>query len=157
MVARPAEVLREEDNEEWRRVHGPVVGDEGNLAAGRHLPAPELVKNTARLLVGERIVMGSLVTGEEPQGTPGHLWLERQHLERRDQAVASEGRHIPRNARVGDGALRRTGYEHVQVAPGAPEPAREPVVADDDACGLVVALRALLPAPAHDLGQAQGP
>src|SRR5262249_56789472 len=50
-VSRPPEVLGEEHREERGGVHRAVVRDEGNLAAGCHLTAPELLTTPAGLLV----------------------------------------------------------------------------------------------------------
>jgi hypothetical protein len=87
------------------------------------------VQDLAGLLVREGLVHRALVAGEEPQRAAGDLGLEGQHLERRDQAVAAERGHVPRDAGVGKEALRRVGEEHVQVGAGALEPVVEVLVA----------------------------
>lgn len=95
------------------------------------------MQDLAGLLVREGLVHRALVAGEEPQRAAGDLGLEGQHLERRDQAVAAERGHVPRDAGVGNQALRRVGEEHVQVGAGALEPVVEVLVARLELGGLM--------------------
>ena len=82
----------------------------------------------AGLLLGEVVVGIADVPGQEAQRAGRDARLERQHLQRRDEAVAAERGHVPRDAGVRDHALRRLGEQQVQVAPRARHPHREQVV-----------------------------
>ena len=128
VVGRPLPVLGEQDEEQRRGVDAAVVGDERDLAAVRHLTAPQLVDDLARLLVGERVGPAADVAGQEAQRAGGHSRLERQHLQRGDERVAPERRHVPRDPGVGHHAVGRLGQQEVQVAPRAGHPHREQVV-----------------------------
>jgi hypothetical protein len=121
-VVRPLQIFGEEDHEERRRIDGAVVRDEGDLPARRQLAPAQLMEDLARLLVSEVVDLPALVRGEEAERPAGDLWLERQELERHDDAVAPERRHVPGDARVRDRALRRVGQQHVQIAAGSREP-----------------------------------
>src|SRR5262249_11498674 len=124
-VPRPPQVLGEEHDEERGGIHRAVVGNEGNLAARRHLPAAELVEAAPGLLGGKGVVMSALVSSEEPQRPPCDLRLEGQELEGRDEAVTPEGSDVPRDAGVGHGAGRGFRYQHVDIASRASQPATQ--------------------------------
>src|SRR5262249_13877510 len=154
-VTCPPEVLGEEHGEERGGVYGAVVRDEGNLPAGGHLTASELVEDAPGLLVGEGIVARALVSREEPERTPRDLRLERQELEGRDQAVAPEGGDVPRDARIGHEAGGGLRHQHVQIPARAAQPPAQPFVGGGDAGGVPRAASLLLLPAADDFGQAQ--
>jgi len=57
------------------------------------------VQHLAGLLVVLVVDPGAEPPGEEPQRLLGHRRIEREHLERRDDAVAPEQGRVPRHAR----------------------------------------------------------
>ncbi len=87
------------------------------------------MQDLARALVRELVLLPALVGGEEPQRAPREVRIERQVLERGDDAVAAERGHEPRNARVGDAPVHGGGGEHAQIRPGPGQPAVEARVA----------------------------
>src|SRR5581483_9657820 len=89
LVVGPAQVLGGQHEEQGRRVDRAVIGDEHDLAARRHLAAAKLVQDLARALVRELVLLPALVGGEEPQRAPREVRIERQVLERGDDAVAA--------------------------------------------------------------------
>ena len=93
VVAGPAPQLREQDEEQRRRVDRAVVAvgpDE------RGLPSTQLVHDLPGLRVALGIVGVRLRTCERAQRAGGRLGTEEQFLERRDERVAAEQRHEPR-------------------------------------------------------------
>ncbi len=120
-VVGPAPHLREQDEEERRRVDRAVVAREPGL---RGLAGADLVDDLPRLGVCERIVLRRLEPGERDQSVARQLGSEDQRLEARDQRVAAEHGHEPRHpgreelaaraalvhaqrGEVGDGAVER--------------------------------------------------
>jgi len=61
----------------------------------------------------------------------------------------------PRNAGIGQGAVRRFRQQHVEIAPGAAEPAREWLVGRRHAGHEVLMRFIVVAAPAQDLDETQ--
>jgi hypothetical protein len=89
--------LPEQAEEQRRGVDRAVVARERGLAEGRGLADAQLVEHLAGLLVALVVVLLSESPRQQPQGLLGDAAHERQHLERRDQAVATEERGEPRH------------------------------------------------------------
>ena len=92
-------------------------------AALREDPAPQLVHDLARLGVAEVVVLRRLELGERLERRLGEGRLDRQREVRRDEAVAAEGGHEPRQPagrhRVPD-ALRRPDPKRSEVEEALP-------------------------------------
>ncbi len=128
VVAGPAPVLGEQNEEERRRVDGSVVAAE---PAFRRLAAPQLVHDLAGLGVDGGIVFDGLERGEAAQPGARELRAQRQRLEARDQGVAAEDRHEPRQAGRDQLSARAEGHpqggdidNRLTVAPLELRPAR---------------------------------
>ena len=67
------------------------------LAGAGHLAGPQLVQDLARLGVVPRVVGGRLEAGEDRQRLDRDDRVERDQLERGDDAVAAEQRREPRD------------------------------------------------------------
>ena len=69
------------------------------LLERRHLPVAHLVEDPARVLVAEVVEPNALPVAERAQRRRGELGRERQRLQAREDAVAAEHRHEPREPR----------------------------------------------------------
>jgi hypothetical protein len=97
-VAGPALVLVEQHHVERRRVHGAVVRRVRAFFERRHLAVPHLVQDAARILVAEVVAAAALAFAELAQRGGRELGRERQRLQAREDAVAAEHGHEPREA-----------------------------------------------------------
>ena len=100
-------VLVEQDEEQRRRVGGSEVRRVRALPARGELAEAQLVEDLAGLLLVEVVALLGLAGGEHAQRggrQPGQVG---QRLEARDQAVAAEQRHEPRQS--GRGQRRALG------------------------------------------------
>ena len=131
-IARDLVILRCQHHEERRAVDGAVIVPEGHLAEHRHLAATGLVQHLSGLRVGGRIDGLGLRRGEEPQHALAEVRVDPERHHRRDDAVASEHRGVPGDAREGVDALLRPGRQHVEVGGGPAEPLVELIVRGDD-------------------------
>ena len=98
VVAGPAVVLVEEDEEQRRRVGASEVRRMGALAACGELTEAQLVQDLSGLLLVEVVSLVGLASGEYAQRRRGQLREVRERLVARDQAVATEQRHEPRQS-----------------------------------------------------------
>ena len=103
-VAGPALVLVEQHDVERGRVGAAVVRRVRPLLEGRHLAVAHLVEDPARVLVAEVVDARALALAERAQRRRGELRRERQRLQAREDAVAAEHGHEPRQARGGQRA-----------------------------------------------------
>ena len=111
-VAGPALVLVEQHDVQRGRVDAAVVGRVRPLLEGRHLAVAHLVEDPARVLVAEVVDPRALALAERQQRRLRELRRERQRLQAREDAVAAEHGHEPRQARGGQRAARhRAGRE----------------------------------------------
>ena len=101
VVGRPAPRLREQHEEERRRVDAAVVAREPDLGGA---PAAQLVDDLARLRIDAGIVVLGLQLGQHAQGGVRELGPEDEGLQACDHGVAPEHRHEPRHARRGQQA-----------------------------------------------------
>ena len=62
------------------------------------LPQPYLVKDLARFLVSEVVVLGALMAGQKTQGAGGDRRSQGQRLHGRNQTVATKRHGKPRDA-----------------------------------------------------------
>ncbi len=99
VVTGPVVGLSEQDQPEWRRIHRPEVGREGQLTRARHLAAAELVEDLAGFRVAPRVHRDGLPRGELLECVDGQPWVERDGLKRRDDRVAAEHAGEPGNPR----------------------------------------------------------
>src|SRR5262249_25466764 len=129
-VAGPALVLVEQDDVEGRGVRVAVIGRVGPLLEPAELPVARLVEDPARVLVAEVVAPGPLPVAEDPQRRRRELRDERERLQAREDRVAAEHRHEPRQPGGGQapaacdrrgGAERRNGDE---ASPGRRPPRR---------------------------------
>ena len=95
-VTRPALVLVEKHDVEGRGIGGAVVRRVRPLFEGGHLAVAHLVGDAAGILVAEIVDPGSLPVSERTQRRGGELRRERERLEAREDAVAAEHGHEPR-------------------------------------------------------------
>src|SRR5262249_4663272 len=102
----PTLVLVEEDQEEGCRVGGAEVGGMRPLLEGGHLAPSNLMKDLSRLLVTEVVPLAALTAGEIAERGARELGKEWQRLQARDDAVATERRHEPRQAGGRYGGVR---------------------------------------------------
>ena len=110
-IVGPAPGLRQEHEEERRRVDGAVVA----VGPGeRRLAAPQLVHDLAGLGVALGVVGGRLGRSEDAQRSRRQLGAEQQRLQRRDQRVPAEDGHEPRRAGGEEVAVGNLGYAHPQ-------------------------------------------
>ena len=134
VVARPGIRLAQEDEPQRRRVDAAVVGVMWRLARAGHLARPQLVQDLARLRVVPRIVGRRLEAGEHGQRLDRDGRVERDQLERGDDAVTPEQRREPRDpgGEIRLALGRPVVPEHAQVEQRAPErPVEELVVRRD--------------------------
>ena len=96
VVAGPAVVLVQQHEEQRRGVGGSEVRGVRALAARGELAEAQLVQDLAGLLLVEVVAHRRLAGGEHAQGRRGQPGQVGQRLEARDQAVAAEQRHEPR-------------------------------------------------------------
>src|SRR3954451_908881 len=94
-VVRPTPHLREQDEVERCRVDGAVVA---LVPCARRLAVAHLVHDLAGLRVARGIVFLRLEIGEDFECGTCSLGPEQQRLQARDDRVAAEDRHEPRNA-----------------------------------------------------------
>ena len=134
--ARPRGVDAKEDEELGRAVHAAVVGRLGHLVEVRHLAYPQLMQNLPGLGVAPIVLDGCLVAREHPQRVFGHRRLECRHLNRGNQAIAAEQRHIPRNAGGEKRLIVLAHGQHVQIHKRAREHLVEQLVVSRDARAL---------------------
>jgi hypothetical protein len=80
---------------------------EWNLAQRGHLAATHFMEDLARLGVGEGVDRSCLIKRQPVQHAARDARIDPQHLECRDDSVATERRRIPWDARVGVSPLRR--------------------------------------------------
>ena len=92
VVARPAPRLRDQHEEERRRVDGAVVAREPDL---RCPAAAQLVDDLPGLGVDARVVVLGLQLAEHAQRRVGELGPEDERLQARDDGVAPEHGHEP--------------------------------------------------------------
>jgi hypothetical protein len=97
VVGGPALVLVEQDQEELRRIVGPVIRTVWVEAERDELAAAKLVEDLAGLGVPKIVAPGRLGLGQRLQGGAREGRLERQRLVGRDQAVAAEDGQEPRH------------------------------------------------------------
>ena len=97
-VAAPALVLVEQHAVQRRRVSGAVVRGVRPLLERRQLPVAHLVEDPAGILVAEVVDPAALPGAEHAQCGGGELGRERQRLQAREDAVAPEHGHEPRQA-----------------------------------------------------------
>ena len=69
----------------------------------------------ARLLVARVVYLGSLVGREDAEGLGSDGWIEGGHLNRDNQAVASEERHVPGDPGDKERIVLLTHRQHMQV------------------------------------------
>ncbi len=98
VVAGPGVDLAEDDEPQRRRIDRAVVGVVRGLPGSGHLAGPQLVEDLARLGVVPRVVGRGLQAGEDGQRVGGDARIERDQLERGDEAVATEQGGEPGNA-----------------------------------------------------------
>src|ERR1700722_16865055 len=89
VVAGPAVILVEQDQEQRRGVGRPEVGRVRALAASRELAEAQLVQDLAGLAFVEVLALARLGAGEHAQRRRGELGQVRERLKARDQAVAA--------------------------------------------------------------------
>ena len=106
-VAGPALVLVEQHDVERRGVGAAVVRRVRPLLERGHLAVAHLVQDPARILVAEVVDAGALPVAERAQRRRGELGRERQRLQAREDAVAAEHRHEPRQAGGRQACARR--------------------------------------------------
>ena len=87
--------MGEQDDEQARRIVGPVVGLEGQDAKLGDLAVSDLVENLPRLHVALGVVAGSLQRGESCERPAGELGRTEHGLHRGHQRVAPEERQEP--------------------------------------------------------------
>ena len=109
---------------ERRRIDAAIVAAEGQLAQHRHLALAGLVHDLARLRIAERRCLRRLMLREESQHAARQAWIEPQHLQRRDHAVAAERRREPGNAGIGVGSGRELGGQQRDIGASARRPNR---------------------------------
>ena len=97
-VARPVGVFGEQAEEQRCRVDRAVVAGERRRVDRRHLSQAQLVDDLAGLFLVHRIDAAAEPAGEHPERLLRHLRRPGDHLQRGDQAVATEQRGEPRNA-----------------------------------------------------------
>ena len=97
-VAGPALVLVEQHDVERRGVGGAVVRRVRSLLERGHLAVPHLVEDPAWILVAEVVDATSLPVPERLDGRRCELRREGQRLQAREDAVAAEHGHEPRQA-----------------------------------------------------------
>ena len=71
----------------------------GAFLERRHLAVAHLVEDPAGVLVAEVVAAAALPVAQRTQGRRGQFRRERQRLQAREDAVAAEHRHEPRQAR----------------------------------------------------------
>jgi hypothetical protein len=91
-------VLAKQAQEEGGGVHRPVVARQRRELPRGELACTQLVDHLAGLLVVLVVDLRAEPTGEQPQRLLGHFRVEREHLKRRDDAVAPEQRRVPGHA-----------------------------------------------------------
>ena len=100
-VARPRDVLRDQDQEEQRRIHGAVIrGRLGDRPEPRQLAGAQLVQDLARLRVAIGVDGVRLVAREQAQRVAGRGRAEGQRLDGDGGRVAAEQRREPRHTRA---------------------------------------------------------
>ena len=97
-VAGPALVLVHEHDVQRSGVGVTVIRRMRPLLEGRHLAVTHLVQDAARILVAEVIDARALPSTQDAQRGCGEFRGERQRLQAREDAVAAEHRHEPRQA-----------------------------------------------------------
>ncbi len=80
------------------------------LFEGRHLPVAHLVEDPAGILVAKVVDPASLPGSERTEGRRRQLRRERQGLQAREDAVAAEHGHEPREAGRGQAPSARDGW-----------------------------------------------
>ena len=117
-----AEELTGQHDEERCRVDGAVVHVRAAQRGVGPLPQAHLVEDLAGRLGGHRVVGDALVTGQDLHGRERAADIEEQRLPRRDDGVAAEQGHEPRDAGGEDGVvgvLRVADAEDAEVVDGA--------------------------------------
>src|SRR5207253_8189868 len=89
----------EQDQEQWGRVVGDVVGTVRTLTQPGQLAAPQLVQDLARFSVAEVVEVGRLQRRQRLEAGACQVRLKRQGLVGGDQAVAPKERHEPGQTR----------------------------------------------------------
>src|SRR5438093_7226413 len=98
LVARPLERVREDDQEEQRRIRRSKVGSEGQQTEAGQLAVAQLVRDLAWLLVLLRVIIGRLHAREPVERTEGELRKPADALHRDDESVATEQGDVPGDA-----------------------------------------------------------
>ena len=115
-VARPRDVLRDQDQEEQRRIHGAVVRRRlGDRPEPRQLARTQLVQDLARLRVAIGVDGLRLVAREQPQRLTRRGRAEGQRLDGDGGRVAAEQRREPRHARAEELAPVQARAQQAQV------------------------------------------
>ena len=104
-----------EHHEQRRGIHPAAIPTEWNLAQRRHLPAPRLVHDLARLRIAKGRFLLCLSRGEKAQHTRGELRVDPQRLQRGDDRVASELSGKPRDACVRVRTGRQRGRQQREI------------------------------------------
>src|SRR6185437_9113665 len=109
VVARPLVILIEQDHEQRRCVRRSVVRRVGLHPGGGQFTKAQLVQDLAWLLIVKIVVAARLPCTEYTQRVRGECRQVGQRLEARDEAVAPEQGHEPRQSR------RRQGRRRVEI------------------------------------------
>src|SRR6185312_12526660 len=97
-VSRPRKILIEEDEEEWSRIHGPVVGRAlRNLPEARERPLAQLVCDLPGLGIAVRIAAIRLIARQHARGVAGDGRTDPTDLERGNGGIAAEEGREPRD------------------------------------------------------------
>ncbi len=113
-------IFAEQQHEKGSRIHAAVVAPEWHLPQIGHFSVAHLVQNFSRLRVALRFDGGGLRRCEKSQHALRNTGIGPQGHERRNDAVAAEGRAEPGRAGVGIGPFRGFGDQHVQVGHRTP-------------------------------------
>src|SRR5215213_670061 len=137
-VTGPNRGFSDQPGEQWGGVDRPVIRRVGYLPKSRHLPVAHLVQDFARLFLALRIHPFPLKCREHSQRSHRAFWQEVKRLEANNQAVATERRNKPGDARGRDRTVRKRRVERVQIAQAALERAVYQLVTGNDRDTLVV-------------------
>ena len=98
-VTGPALVLVEQHDVQRRGIRRPEVGGVRTFLERGHLAVPHLVQDASGVFVAEVVEAAALARAELVQRGRREFGCERQRLQTREDAVAAEHRHEPRQPR----------------------------------------------------------